>query len=112
MLQASITVLAILQLVLLILWTKLKIPSGIERRVSITASALAFLSAAALPLLSYQEQRKSLRPSTLISLYLLFSIAFDAVQCRTLFLLPSANGFHTIAAVLSGVLAIKCLLSC
>lgn len=92
---------------LLILWTKLRILSGVQRQVSIAASALGFLSTAALSLLSFQDHRKSLRPSTLISIYLLLSIVFDAVQCRTLFLLTSADGLHTIAAVLSANLAVK-----
>jgi ATP-binding cassette subfamily C (CFTR/MRP) protein 1 len=61
----------------------------------------------ALSLLSFQEHRKSLRPSTLISIYLLFSIIFDAVQCRTLFLLSSENGFRTIAVVLSASIEVK-----
>ena len=45
-----------------------------------------------------------MRPSTIISLYLVFSVLFDAVQCRTLWLLPGAG---RLAAVFSAALAVK-----
>jgi ATP-binding cassette subfamily C (CFTR/MRP) protein 1 len=92
---------------LLLLWANFEQPRGSASQVSIAASTLNLLDAVALCMLSFQEHRKSLRPSTLISLYLLFSIACDAVQCRTLWLLPSENGLRSIAAVLSAGIAVK-----
>lgn len=51
------------------------------------------------------EHRRSVRPSTIISIYLLFSILFDIAQCRTLWLLGEFNA--TLAPLLTAMLAVK-----
>jgi len=59
------------------------------------------LDAVVLCILSFMEHRKNIRPSSIILVYLVFSIAFDAVQCRTLWLLQSDQRLHTIASIFS-----------
>jgi ATP-binding cassette subfamily C (CFTR/MRP) protein 1 len=87
-----------------VLWTDNRDSLG---AITIAASTLRLLDSVALIVLSFVEHRNSIRPSSLVLLYLLFSTAFDAVQCRTLWLRPSINGLHTIAAVSSASIGIK-----
>jgi ATP-binding cassette subfamily C (CFTR/MRP) protein 1 len=75
--------------------------------VTIAASTLGIIDAMALCALSFVEHRQSIRPSSLISVYLLFSLAFDAVQCRTLWLLPRGQKLQTIATIFSLSVAFK-----
>ncbi|KAF9873913.1 ABC transporter [Colletotrichum karsti] len=88
------------QIALLSLWAQAPFANG----VSIAAATLGVLDALALGVLSHTEHVRSIRPSTILSLYLIFSLAFDAVQCRTLWLLPN---LHTLAAVFTGSVAMK-----
>ena len=82
-LQSSIAVLAVLQLILLILWNT----HACERTATSTAAAvLALVIALVLIPLSHTEHSRSVRPSTLICVYLVASMVFDAVQTRTLFI--------------------------
>lgn len=72
------------------------------------ASALDFVAACILFVLSTFEHSRSVAPSTIIGLYLVISVPFDAVRLRTHYLL----GFHaatSIAAFLSLSLAVKCI---
>ncbi|OLN96257.1 Multidrug resistance-associated protein 1-like protein 3 [Colletotrichum chlorophyti] len=89
-----------IQIALLALWAQ----APLANRTSIAAAFLGVLDALALGVLSHIEHVRSIRPSTIICLYLVFSIAFDAVQCRTLWLLP---GLHNLATVFTGALAVK-----
>jgi ATP-binding cassette, subfamily C (CFTR/MRP), member 1 len=89
-----------LQLALLILWTR----TPMATKASVAAAVLGLLCAVVLGGLSYAEHTRSLRPSTLISLFLAFSILFDAVQVRTLWLLDDAK---TLAALSTVALANK-----
>jgi ATP-binding cassette subfamily C (CFTR/MRP) protein 1 len=96
--------------VLLVLWAstrQLNQLDGPYGQVTIAANTLGILDAIALCVLSLVEHRQSIRPSSIISLYLLFSVAFDAVQCRSLWLLPEGQKLHTIAAVFSVSAAFK-----
>ncbi len=92
---------AALQLALLVLWTR---SPGVSTRVSIAAAVLGLVDALVLLALSYIEHVRSIRPSTVLCVYLTFSTLFDAVQCRTLWLL---QGAQTLAAVFSAMLAVK-----
>ena len=76
-------------------------------QLTIAANTLSILDAIALCVLSFVEHRQSIRPSSLITLYLLFSIAFDAVQCRTLWLLPQGQKLRTIATIFSASIGFK-----
>ncbi|KAI3559180.1 ABC transporter [Colletotrichum abscissum] len=89
-----------LQIALLALWTQ----TPLSNRVSVAAAVLGVLDALALTLLSHAEHLRSIRPSTTICVYLAFSLIFDAVQCRTLWLLP---GLHNLASVSCAALAMK-----
>lgn len=73
-----------LQLTLLILWA---VQYKWQTRTSIAAAVLSFLDAPIFCLLSYTEHSKSLRPSTLLGVYLFFSLICDAVRLRTMWLL-------------------------
>lgn len=70
---------------------------------SIPSAVLGLASSAIIIGLSYVEDIKSTRPSSLLTLYLLLSILFDATQIRTLWLTHRA----AIAAVQSAVLVTK-----
>ncbi|KAL0938516.1 ABC multidrug transporter [Colletotrichum truncatum] len=89
-----------LQMALLVLWAR----APLANRVSIAAAVLGVVDALALGVLSHTEHVRSVRPSTIICLYLMFSLVFDAVHCRTLWLLPDLGD---LAAVSTAALAMK-----
>jgi hypothetical protein len=89
-----------LQLALSVLWTQ----SSAATKVSVAAAVLGLLSAVLLCGLSYTEHTRSIRPSTVISMYLAISILFDAVQVRTLWLLDDAK---TLAVLSTAALVTK-----
>jgi ATP-binding cassette subfamily C (CFTR/MRP) protein 1 len=63
---------------------------GIFRtRLSIPAAVFGFLDAAVIFGLSLLEHSRSVRPSTLLQVYLLLSLLFDAARARTLWLISS-----------------------
>ncbi|KAJ0346519.1 hypothetical protein COL154_008012 [Colletotrichum chrysophilum] len=61
-------------------------------RASITAAILKLVDVFALGILSWLEHSYSPRPSTLLNVYLLVSLSFDAVQTRTLWLKANDEG--------------------
>ncbi|KAH8594448.1 putative ABC multidrug transporter [Bisporella sp. PMI_857] len=83
--------LSALQLALLVFWTQ--IPGTSRSKVSVASTVLALIGSLALTFLTYAEHMRSVRPSTVICVYLFFSIAFDAVQCRTLWLMQSLRPY-------------------
>lgn len=89
-----------LQLSLLVLWS---VSPSSQTSTSIPAASLGLADAVIILGLSYVEDRKSTRPSSLLTVYLLLSILFDATQIRTLWLT------HRIpmAAVQSAIAGIK-----
>jgi ATP-binding cassette subfamily C (CFTR/MRP) protein 1 len=105
--QACIITYGILQLVLLILWASKNNQNRNIPSIAITANTLGILDAIALCVLSFLEHRHSIRPSTLITLYLLPSVAFDAVQCRTLWLSSQAPRSVLLATIFSISLGFK-----
>ncbi|KAF4918158.1 ABC transporter atnG [Colletotrichum viniferum] len=90
----------VIQIALVSLWAQ----TPFANRVSVAAAVLGVLDALALGVLSHTEHVRSIRPSTIICVYLVFSLAFDAVQCRTLWLLP---GLQKLAAVFTASLTVK-----
>ncbi|KPI34457.1 Metal resistance protein YCF1 [Cyphellophora attinorum] len=76
--------------VLLIRATNLQIATP----ASVAAASLDFAAACVLFVLSLFEHSRSVTPSTIIGLYLLFSITFDAIRLRTFYLIGGygANG--------------------
>ncbi|KAK2011704.1 hypothetical protein LZ32DRAFT_678947 [Colletotrichum eremochloae] len=98
-----------LQLVLLTLWIQnLQGDKGLltllENRVSIAAAVFGLIDAALLGVLSCIEHVRSIRPSTIICLFLFLSCLFDAAKCRTLWLL---NFSSALAAVFTANLTLK-----
>ncbi|GFF43248.1 metal resistance protein YCF1 [Aspergillus udagawae] len=101
----TISLLIVLQLTLLPLWS-LRTP--LQTSASIPAAVFSLVAALGLALLSFYEHQRSVRPSTLLSIYLVFSVLFDAVQARSLWL-RSTNG--PIAAVFTAALAVKLIIT-
>ncbi|CAG8903863.1 unnamed protein product [Penicillium egyptiacum] len=82
------TLLLVLKLVLLVLWC---LPHFPRTKISVPSAGVAMTSTLALLLLSLHEHSRSLRPSSLICLYLLVSTIFEIAQVRTLWLLHPAS---------------------
>ncbi|KPM36182.1 Multidrug resistance-associated protein 1 [Neonectria ditissima] len=93
------------QIGFLVLWTQ---SSAVTTRVSLPAAALSFVASISLLSLSYVEHVYSYRPSTVLNLFLLFSILFDATRTRTLWL-QGYNRSAAIAALVATVLKIVIL---
>ncbi|KAI1313225.1 P-loop containing nucleoside triphosphate hydrolase protein [Xylaria venustula] len=89
-----------LQLALLIQWAQ----SSLRSSVSLAATTLSLVSGLSLVLLSHLEHSKSIRPSFIITFYLLFTILLDTARTRTQWLLGDTGG---IAAILTASLVIK-----
>ncbi|KAI3390389.1 hypothetical protein diail_9824 [Diaporthe ilicicola] len=95
---------AAIQIALLVAWTR---PGAYGTRASLAAAVLSLLDVLALAALSWLEHSHSLRPSTLINVYLLVSLVFDAVQIRTLWLIDESNPANVLPAEFSAALVIK-----
>ena len=93
-----------LQLALLVLWVT---TSASKTRTSIASAALTFVTSVALFALSYVEHFYSVRPSSILTAYFLFSLLFDIVHTRTLWLI---HDHHSIASVFTASVAVKILL--
>lgn len=100
-----IALLVILQLALLPLWS---LKTSLQTSVSIPAAVFALVAALMLAVLSYYEHQLSVRPSTLLSIYLFFSVLFDAVQSQSLWL---RNTDAPIAAAFTAALAVKLIIT-
>lgn len=70
-----------LQLALLVYWSSYQVT-----RATVPSAVLSLLVAFTILLLSRFEHSRSVQPSIILNVYLLASVAFDAVQVRTLFL--------------------------
>ncbi|KAJ5434324.1 ABC transporter transmembrane domain type 1 [Penicillium cf. griseofulvum] len=83
-LAKSITafVFAAIQLALLISWVKKTRPT----KFSVASSAINLVVAMQIVVLSWVEDERSVRPSSLLAIYLLFTLLFDVVQTRSLWL--------------------------
>ncbi|KAI1115542.1 P-loop containing nucleoside triphosphate hydrolase protein [Nemania sp. NC0429] len=89
-----------LQLALLIQWARPELRSS----VSIASTALSLASGLSLALLSHLEHSKSIRPSFIITFYLIVTVFLDVARVRTQWLLKDADG---VAATLSASLGVK-----
>lgn len=76
------------QVACLVLWTS---SEAFRTRLTVATFALTVASGVIFACLSYLEHRRSLRPSTLLVLYLCISVLCDAVHVRTTYLLPDSN---------------------
>jgi ATP-binding cassette subfamily C (CFTR/MRP) protein 1 len=61
-------------------------PNITKTRASLPAIILTLVAYLVIPVLSYAEHVKTIRPSLIINTYLIFSLLFDAVRARTLWL--------------------------
>lgn len=95
---------AAVQTALLVAWTR---PGAYGTRASLAAAVLGLLDVLALAALSWLEHSYSPRPSTLINVYLLASLVFDAVQIRTLWLIDESHSANVLPAEFSASLVIK-----
>ncbi|KAL3446335.1 P-loop containing nucleoside triphosphate hydrolase protein [Aspergillus insuetus] len=69
-----------------------------------SAAVLAFVDGFLLLFLSHVEHARSVRPSTIINVYLLFTLLFDCAVARTLWL---ANHDSTISSLFTAAIVIK-----
>ncbi|KAM0306073.1 hypothetical protein ACHAO8_010900 [Botrytis cinerea] len=98
-----ITALALVsvRILLLVYYT---IQNTIRTSFSIPTAILDLLAAVTIIPLSYLEQHRSVKPSTLINFYLTLSAVLDLPQARTLYLIP---GQLRIAIIFSVALAVR-----
>jgi len=80
---------------------------SLRTRATLAASALAFLDAIALCVLSHAEHLRSVRPSAIINAYLLLTVPFDIARIRTLWLNGHTNN---VAAAFSSGFAVKLMI--
>ncbi|KAI3587778.1 P-loop containing nucleoside triphosphate hydrolase protein [Fusarium oxysporum f. sp. albedinis] len=99
-----ITIYTGLQLVVLTYWTVGPLPTS---QPQIAAAALVFVNGLLLALLSYVEHTRSVRPSTIINVYLFFTSLFDCAIARTLWLL---DGAHAVARLFTAATSAKALI--
>jgi hypothetical protein len=90
-----------LKVSLLVLWTR---PGIFRTRASIPAAVLGLLDALVICGLSWLEHTRSARPSTLLQVYLLVSVFFDAARARTLWLM---GGHDAVAKVFIAAVVMK-----
>jgi ATP-binding cassette subfamily C (CFTR/MRP) protein 1 len=86
--QAAILALSCLQLAILVLWAthaQMQV-----QKPALIGSGFAFITVLLLCPLSYLEHTRTTRPSTLLNIYLFFTVLFDAAMLRTLWLMPSS----------------------
>ncbi|KAH7420082.1 putative multidrug resistance protein, partial [Cadophora sp. MPI-SDFR-AT-0126] len=92
------------QIGLLVLWTSNRVTLA-----TLPSSALSFAAAIAILLLSGLEDSRAVQPSFILSIYLLSTLLFDAVQVRTLYLRhddPAILGLFTASVAIKAVLLI------
>ncbi|KAM3068089.1 hypothetical protein ACMFMF_009454 [Clarireedia jacksonii] len=101
----TISIYACIQLALLTLWASLPAP-----RTSATTPSAALNLAAALflILLSHLEHQRSIRPSSIINIYIFSSLLLDIARVRTQWLLSHHE--PSIAALLAVSVALKCVI--
>ncbi|GCB19936.1 multidrug resistance-associated protein 1 [Aspergillus awamori] len=90
---------AAIQTAILVSWTSGDEPTT---RTTVPAAALSLVAAVALGIAAHFEHTRSVKPPLLIEIYLLFTIAFDAVRLRTLW----GMGYHGHIFKLSTILVI------
>ena len=71
--------------------------------VSIASAVFSLLSALLIFMLSNYEHTRSVRPSSLICAYLVFTVLFDATQLRTLYLRDEESAISGVASAAFGV---------
>lgn len=104
-LQLVWCILAIFDMSILILWVTGRTS---HNHVTYLSAFLSLLGALILALLSYLEHMRSIRPSFLLSIYLLLTVAFDTARSRSYGL---DSDLDTIASVFSSRVGVKLVLA-
>lgn len=99
-----------LQLATVILWSTL--PSTYRTSASLAAAILSLVTTVGLGLLSYTEHVRTVRPSSLLSVFLFTTLLFEIARARTLWLLSEldSNQNQFIAYVFTASVAIKAII--
>ncbi|KAJ6439410.1 ABC multidrug transporter [Purpureocillium lavendulum] len=107
---ASGILLGALQLALAALWARHSNAWSPVQRAATAASSLGVVASLALTVLSYVDHSRCVRPSSITALYLVGSIALDAVQCRTLWSLgdDARDAAHLFTAMVACKAAMLC----
>ncbi|RDL41711.1 Cyclic peptide transporter [Venustampulla echinocandica] len=100
----ALSIYVILQIVLLALWGSLNLPKS---KATIAATALTLIGFVSFIYLSHLEHIRSVRPSTLLNVYLGFSALLDIARVRTLWYMP---GNLAVAAITSSSFGLKLLI--
>jgi len=90
-----------LQTALIVQWTR---PGVYRTRLSIVAAGFGLLNATVVLGISFLEHNRSIRPSSLLQVYLLFSLLCDIARARTLWLIGNSTA---IAAVFTTTVVFK-----
>lgn len=98
--QVTASVFVATQLAALVLWSAIATP---RNTASIPSAALNFVAATIVLALSWFEDSRSIRPSTFLSTYLLFTILLDLPQARTLWLQRSSISVAALFSVNIGI---------
>ena len=106
--QTAIALFGILQISLLILWC---LDTAERPPATIAAATLSLANSIAFCILSYAEHGRNLRPSAVLGTYLFFSLLFDIVRVRTLWLIDEhthlARLFTTSVILKLGILILE-----
>jgi hypothetical protein len=103
--QVCYTIMLALKFVLLILWC---LPQFLVTKISVASATVGMISTLALLLLSRYDHARSMKPSSLICLHLLWSIIFEIAQVRTLWLFHPIS--YSLAATVTAALVVRSLL--
>lgn len=103
--QGLCLVLSGLNVALCVLWSQ---QSRDSITTSLPASGLALAASLVICILVHLEDKYSIKPANLTTLYLVISLLFDAAQVRTLYL--RHNDDSSVASVLVAVIATKAIL--
>lgn len=97
-----------MQISLLVLWC---LDTTERSPATISAAALSLLNSVVFCVLSYAEHGRNLRPSAVLGTYLFFSLLFDIVRVRTLWLIGEdtylARLFTTSVVLKTGILILE-----
>ncbi|KAH7407958.1 ABC multidrug transporter [Cadophora sp. MPI-SDFR-AT-0126] len=96
--EASYAAYEVISLCLIVNWAA---PGATKTRASIPTAVLTLITFLILPILSYAEHTKSVRPSLLLNTYFLLSILFDVARTRTLWLRSQDKNASNFTAALA-----------
>ncbi|KAH8653666.1 hypothetical protein BX600DRAFT_84245 [Xylariales sp. PMI_506] len=103
----TVAIYAALQLAILVLWTS---PASVPTRLSIPTACVSLVLALILGILFHYEHRKSLCPSTLLTIFLTLTALFDICVCRTLWLRQHSPALAAVFTAGLGMKLVLCVL--